>query len=407
MKDQKPERITRNRLLIKVGISLLIAAILIQTSLMIWTSYEYNDDEYIIEKILPFGSNAMHSVEWCPGKDLVSVASYSDIDIWNINTQRTVNTIEVKDSDSVTSANEFIYDSCWSMDGEKFVYLTNNNVIRILSVKSWNEIISIDHEASIWSKITLDQSASRVAAHDLSSDEISIKIYSTDNGDLIHTIVFEDDTLAAASDWSSDGAYYAHSINDDFDINIVGASDWSLVRTLSGHNYKVVCLEWSPDGQYLATGDEEGTIIIWDTSTWDSIEMIFASYESIDIIEWNPNGNTFAIQTNENTMIYYSGTWDLKMSLGIPRGGWYSFSWNSDGDKFVLYNSEVGIFKENSGQWEFHCSNLKFGIMIAIDVLLVICIFVLLKIHNKLGKKKDIEKPIEVDALPIKDEFNN
>jgi len=40
-----------------------------------------------------------------------------------------------------------------------------------------------------------------------------------------------------------------------------------LVATLTGHEDEVNSVDYSPDGQYLASGSLDGTVRIWDTRT--------------------------------------------------------------------------------------------------------------------------------------------
>lgn len=50
-----------------------------------------------------------------------------------------------------------------------------------------------------------------------------------------------------------------------------GEDPWSLPRrlaTLRGHAAPVFCLDFSPDGAHLVTGDDQGTVRVWDVSEW-------------------------------------------------------------------------------------------------------------------------------------------
>lgn len=50
---------------------------------------------------------------------------------------------------------------------------------------------------------------------------------------------------------------------------------------------RVLCLEFSPSGEFLATGDKTGELIIWETSTAAVLER-WTHSEPISHLSWNP-----------------------------------------------------------------------------------------------------------------------
>jgi WD40 repeat protein len=49
-------------------------------------------------------------------------------------------------------------------------------------------------------------------------------------------------------------------------------------RKLAGHTEALECLAFSKDGKYLASGDWQGVVKVWDTESW----LQFASLETSD-----------------------------------------------------------------------------------------------------------------------------
>ena len=49
---------------------------------------------------------------------------------------------------------------------------------------------------------------------------------------------------------------------------IAQAQSGATARKLTGHNAELECLAFSPDGRFLASGDWQGTIKIWNTADW-------------------------------------------------------------------------------------------------------------------------------------------
>lgn len=47
-------------------------------------------------------------------------------------------------------------------------------------------------------------------------------------------------------------------------VQLISMRDWQVIRTLEGHTDFVHSVEFSPDGQTLASGSEDGTIKLWN-----------------------------------------------------------------------------------------------------------------------------------------------
>ncbi|CAL6102583.1 WD40_repeat protein [Hexamita inflata] len=94
----------------------------------------------------------------------------------------------------------------------------------------------------------------------LTADSTVLKLWDI-NLKLIKEIEFSSDKQFFC--FSYDGNYLAGTQNCD--IHIWNAKTFELITVLKGHNGIVDAIEFSPDGQYLATGDREGVIMLWDS----------------------------------------------------------------------------------------------------------------------------------------------
>jgi WD40 repeat protein len=69
----------------------------------------------------------------------------------------------------------------------------------------------------------------------------------------------------------------------------------SLAATLGGHSARIAKPEWSPDGNWLASGSDDGTIQLWSRADW-SLVQVLASGDQVPVgrIAWSPDGNLLA-----------------------------------------------------------------------------------------------------------------
>ena len=66
-----------------------------------------------------------------------------------------------------------------------------------------------------------------------------------------------------------------------------------LYQIFRGHNDAVNAVAWSPDGRYLASGADDGKVIIWDTITGTGTVIVDTNHEDKEIVRsvaWSPDG---------------------------------------------------------------------------------------------------------------------
>ncbi len=78
-------------------------------------------------------------------------------------------------------------------------------------------------------------------------------------------------------------------------------------KELKGHRDLVRMVTFSPNGDLLASGSYDGTIILWDTQTWDSVYHLKAHTDGVLEVEFSPDGNLLATGSGDRRVIL----WDV------------------------------------------------------------------------------------------------
>ncbi|NJL54895.1 hypothetical protein HC928_06675 [bacterium] len=109
---------------------------------------------------------------------------------------------------------------------------------------------------------------------------------------------------ARTARFSPDGSLIA-GINEDQAVTLWNATTYSPITTLSAHNAFVRSLVWHPIENLLATLDQTGRIIVWDSA--NSEQSIEFYLNGADQITWSPGGAYLAAVDRERSAV---NVWD-------------------------------------------------------------------------------------------------
>lgn len=102
-----------------------------------------------------------------------------------------------------------------------------------------------------------------------------------------------------------------------------GAVKQEVISDLTRHQRAVNCVRWSPNGQYLASADDDGNILIWqlksdnipslegdsaDKETWSVFKVLRGHKEDIYDLCWSPDNLKLFSGSVDNTAIL----WDIE-----------------------------------------------------------------------------------------------
>jgi WD40 repeat protein len=175
----------------------------------------------------------------------------------------------------------------------------------------------------------------------------------------VHTVAF-----------SSDGQFIATGGADETVIL------WDVVtgrkaKKLVGHEDQVNTVAFSPDGKVLATGGEDNKTILWDVSEGKKLEVFEGHERSVESVAFSPDGRVLATGSSDNSVIL----WDVRtgerrgiltsldglvLSIDISPGGRYLACGEMDGAA-VLWDLGTGKRVGSIGEHETDVSSVCFS----------------------------------------------
>ena len=80
-----------------------------------------------------------------------------------------------------------------------------------------------------------------------------------------------------------------------------------LIRTIPGHNNTISQIEYSPDGQFIASASWDKTIKLWDAASGESVNTLKGHREGVNSIAFSPDGQTIVSGSEDKTL----KIWDI------------------------------------------------------------------------------------------------
>ena len=127
------------------------------------------------------------------------------------------------------------------------------------------------------------------------------------------------------------------------------------LSTLFGHASPVYCMALSPNGKILASGDYDGTLILWDLPNWRQLSNERAHRTSIAGVAFSHDGSSVVSWTSGATSGDQAAFWDVKTGdkrLELPEieGGIISIAFAPGDSELAMV---VGKGGESKGELRF------------------------------------------------------
>ena len=196
---------------------------------------------------------------------------------------------------------EFTYSAAWSPDGN-FLAVREDERIIVWDLASRQIFRVLNTNYGMGNNIIWSPDESMIASGDI---EGVISVWGLASGNLIRQMWYEEEINLGTISWSPDKRQIASAIQYK-DSETSGVAIWDiyqrkLIRELRGQEGRITCLSWSPVNHFLATGNEDGSVWIWEPAS-RQVVTILQGYEdssTITDLAWSVDG-TQIVAAGEN-----------------------------------------------------------------------------------------------------------
>jgi len=286
-------------------------------TIRIWNTETYNsNDEKIIE--CPYGP-VFCLATTCDGTRVVSGSGSNYISVWNANTLKS-------EIPPIKGHKTYVNSIAVTPDGKRIISGSADKTIGIWDLNSGESMIPIEegHSEAIYSVIVTNDDRFIISR---SSDKL-IRIWDLETRTLLGKLDNSRTNSLNCLAMTKDGKRIVSALRSY--ITIYDLKTSSIIRRWKVHNYQetktfslfrrqevyIIAVDLTPDGKYIVSRDEDGTICIWDLKTGEYIRSLKGHNNSYIEFSFSIDGKKFIGKSNRYTYIWDIETGELKKESG-------------------------------------------------------------------------------------------
>lgn len=178
----------------------------------------------------------------------------------------------------------------------------------------------------------------------------TIRCWDVESGKLLRALIGHD-SYVAGLDWSPDGNTLASAGTWDTTVRLWDTRSGRPLRILKGHPAEVSRVKWSPDGRtVVAAGGQSGAFSCWNALTSMKKSTLEVGQTILDMA-WHPDGKSVAIAGQSMPVQLWDPEKNKVMrSVGNPKDSHLGVAWSPDGKTLAAGTQKEAILFDSAGK---------------------------------------------------------
>ena len=263
------------------------------------------------------------------GEQVVSVSWPETVRIWNALTGRELMTLK--------GHTKGVKYAAFNPDGKQIITVSNNvfgNNIKIWDTQTGQEIRELRGHTVAVNFASFSPDGKRIIA---ASGDKTITIWDTQTGEELRK--YEQFENVDSVTFSPDGNRIVSISNSLFGhtVQIWDAYTGQGLKELKGHTKVINSAVFSPNGKYIVSASDDGTVRIWDSRTGEQIGDVLKGHTAkVEYATFSPNGRQIVSASEDKTI----RIWDAHPGVETKIHEGSPAAFNPDGNRIVSASNE-------------------------------------------------------------------
>jgi len=234
------------------------------------------------------------SLSYSPKGDQIASCAGKAIQLWDVEAGQCLHTFTGHDSDVACVV--------YSPQGDRIASGGRDHTVRIWDVRTRKCIRRLEGHTGGIDQILHSPIWNCIA----SRHDRTIWLWDVEGGVCSHTLSGHSDRITHM-EYSTQGDRLA-SASKDKTLRLWDADTGTCLHTLVGHSDAVLFVTYSPDGTQLASGSSDKTLKLWDVVTGTCLHNLIGHRGEVKTVAYSPRGDLFASASSDRTV----KLWDVE-----------------------------------------------------------------------------------------------